>query len=101
MAKGVRRSTEEIVAEYDKKIAFHNATLASLETEYAEKVKKHKAAIEKLEAKKETARNRKPRAPRSAANALVAKAKEMGLSDEEIAEKLGIPLESNVSSAEE
>lgn len=93
MAKGVRRSTEEIVAEYDKKINHHNTIIASLEADYAEKVKKHKDAIEKLEVKKEIARNRKPRTPRSAANTLVIKAKEMGLSDEEIAERLGISLE--------
>lgn len=101
MAKGVRRSTEEIVAEYDKKISSHNTTIASLEADCAEKVKKHKEAIEKLEAKKEIALNPKPRKPRTGANALIAKAKEMGLSDAEIAEKLGIPLESSETPSEE
>lgn len=70
-----RRPAEERIAEIDKKIAGH------------------KSAIAKLEAKKNTILNPKPRASKAAGlKALISKAKEAGMSNEEIAEKLGISL---------
>lgn len=73
--KLVRRPADERIAEIDKKIAGH------------------KAAIEKLEAKKKTILNPKPRASKAAGlKALISKAKEAGMTNEEIAEKLGISL---------
>lgn len=74
--KLVRRPAEERIAEIDKKIAGH------------------KDAIQKLEAKKNTILNPKPRASKAAGlKALISKAKEAGMSNEEIAQKLGISLD--------
>lgn len=73
--KLVRRPVEERIAEIDKKIAGH------------------KDAIQKLEAKKNTILNSKPCASKAAGlKALISKAKEAGMTNEEIAEKLGISL---------
>ncbi len=75
--KLVRRPAEERIAEIDKKIAAH------------------KDSIQKLEAKKHAILNPKPRASKAAGmKALISKAKEAGLTNEEIAEKLGISLDS-------
>lgn len=75
--KLVRRPAEERVAEIDKKIAAH------------------KDSIKKLEAKKNAILNPKPRASKAAGlKALISKAKEAGMTNEEIAEKLGISLDS-------
>ena len=72
--KLVRRPAEERIAEIDKKIAGH------------------KDAIQKLEAKKNAILN--PRASKAAGlKALISKAKDAGMSNEEIAQKLGISLD--------
>lgn len=74
--KLVRRSVEERVAEIDKKIAAHEES------------------IKKLEERKQKILNPKPRASKAAGmKVLIAKAKEAGLTDEQIAEKLGITLD--------
>lgn len=79
-----RRPAEERIAEIDKKIAGH------------------KEAIKKLEAKKHTILNPKPRASKAAGlKALISKAKEAGMTNEEIAEKLGISLNDDDANTEE
>ena len=96
MAKGIARSKDEMLAEIDQKIATHNAFITSLESACAEKVEKRKASIAKLEARKENILNPKPRkraAKKVTAKSIIAKAKEMGLSEEEIAAKLGVSIE--------
>ena len=78
-----RRPAEERIAEIDKKIAGH------------------KEAIKKLEAKKHTILNPKPRASKAAGlTALISKAKEAGMTNEEIAEKLGISLNDDANTEE-
>lgn len=73
--KKPRRSIEERVSEIDKKIAFHQA------------------AVRKLEEKKQSILNPKPRnSDASKMKALLFKAKEAGMSVDEIAEKLGFEL---------
>ena len=65
--KLVRRSAEERVSEID------------------EKIKSHKEAIQKLEAKKAAILNPKPRTSKAAkTKMLITKAREAGLTDEEI-----------------
>ena len=79
-----RRPAEERIAEIDKKIVGH------------------KEAIKKLEAKKHTILNPKPRASKAAGlKALISKAKEAGMTNEEIAEKLGISLNDDDANTEE
>ena len=79
-----RSPAEERIAEIDKKIAGH------------------KEAIKKLEAKKHTILNPKPRASKAAGlKALISKAKEAGMTNEEIAEKLGISLNDDDANTEE
>lgn len=97
MAERIRRSKEDIVAEIQKKIEFHEEGIKALKekcAEYEAKIKKHTDIIEKLEAKKEATLHPKERPPRkkSGMNAVIAKAKEQGMTPEEIAEKLGIEL---------
>lgn len=76
MAERVMRSKEERIAEIDKKIAFH------------------KEKVTMLEAKKESILNPKPRGGRKKGmNTVLSKAKDLGMTPEEIAEKLGISLE--------
>lgn len=78
-----RRPAEERIAEIDKKIAGH------------------KEAIKKLEAKKHTILNPKQRASKAAGlKALISKAKEAGMTNEEIAEKLGISLNDDANTEE-
>lgn len=78
-----RRPAEERIAEIDKKIAGH------------------KEAIKKLETKKHTILNPKPRASKAAGlKALISKAKEAGMTNEEIAEKLGISLNDDANTEE-
>ena len=78
-----RRPAEERIAEIDKKIAGH------------------KEAIKKLEAKKHTILNPKPRASKAAGlKALISKDKEAGMTNEEIAEKLGISLNDDANTEE-
>lgn len=94
MAERVRRSKEEIVADLEKKIAYHEDQAKKWTETLGAKVKTHTDAIEKLKAKKEAVLNPKERAPRkkTGMNAVIAKAKESGLTPEEIAAKLGIEL---------
>ena len=76
MSERKTRTKEERIAEIDNKILHH------------------KKCIEALEAKKTTILNPKPRPGRhKGINAVIAKAKESGLTPEQIAEKLGITLE--------
>lgn len=73
MAERIRRSAEERIAEIDKKIAAHKASIAVLE-------EKKKAIL-----------NPKPRITKAAKmKAIIEGAKKSGMSPEEIAEKLGI-----------
>lgn len=71
----IRRSTEERIAEIDAKIA------------------SHEKSIESLKAKKEAILNPKPRISKSTQiKNVISKAKESGMSIEEISERLGIEL---------
>ena len=67
------RTKEQIIAEFDSKIAYHEK------------------CIESLKAKKEEVLN-PPVTPKQQLKAVLAKAEENGLSPEEIAKKLGIEL---------
>lgn len=74
--KFVRRSYEERIKEVEDKIAYH------------------KDCISKLEKKKESIINPQSRASKAARfKLMMAKAKEAGMSDEEIAQRLGITLD--------
>ncbi len=74
--KLIRRPPEERLAEIDKKIAFHQNS------------------IKNLEAKKQTILHPKRRKSKAATmKALILKAKETGLTNKEIAERLGISLD--------
>ena len=76
MAERKTRTKEERIAEIDKKI------------------EAHKKSISALEAKKEAILNPKPRTRKTKSfNAVIAKAKEAGLTPEQIAEKLGVKLD--------
>lgn len=97
--KRVRRTIEQRVADIDEKIAAANSEIEKLETkladfkkETADKIKAQKAKIKKLEQQKTVVSNPKPRARRVGMNSVLKKAKEMGLSPAEVAEKLGIEL---------
>jgi len=68
----VRRSKEELTAAIDIKIA------------------SHKASIEALEARKENILNPKTHKRKATLKNLIAIAKEKGMSEEDIAQKLGI-----------
>ena len=72
--KRTRRTTEEIVAEFDKKIEYHKNCILQLET------------------KKENALKPKTRANRLTLKKITEFAKSQGMSLEEIAEKLGYAL---------
>ena len=75
MAERKTRTKEERIAEIDKKI------------------ESHKKSIETLEAKKEAILNPKPRTRKiKSVNSVIAKAKEAGLTPEEIAKKLGLEI---------
>lgn len=56
------------------------------------KIKKHEADIEQLKLKKERILNPSPRKGRTGMKTIIDKAKEQGLTPEQIAEKLGITL---------
>lgn len=73
MARTPSKKPEEVIQEYDKKIAFHQDCIA------------------KLEAKKQAALN-PPKSKNAQLKALLQKAQESGLSIEELAEKLGVTL---------
>ena len=74
--KLVRRSYEERIKEVEDKIAYH------------------KDCISKLEKKKENIINPRSRASKAARfKLMMAKAKEAGMTDEEIAKRLGIALD--------
>lgn len=98
MAERVRRSKEELVQEYERKIAYHQGMVSQLEEKIAvltAKLEKHQNAAEKLEAKKENTLNPKPRVftrKRTGMKSVMDKAKEMGMTADQIAEKLGISL---------
>ena len=94
MADRVRRSKEEIVADIQKKIDFHEEQIKKLNETLGSKLKSHTEAVEKLKAKKEAVLNPKERAPRKkkGMNAVIALAKEKGMTPEEIAKKLGIEI---------
>ena len=81
--KTVRRSTEERVAEIDTKIAACKATIA-----------KQEEKISALEAKKQSILNPVHRISKAGQlKELLNKAKSSGMTNEEIAEKLGITIE--------
>ena len=88
MAERIRRTKEQIVADLDKKIADHNDAIKQIEETVAPK-------IAKLEAKKEAALNPAPRTytRKKGMKSVMDKAKELGMSPEEVAEKLGISLD--------
>ena len=99
MAERVRRSKEELVQEYERKIAYHQGMVSQLEEKIAvltAKMEKHQNAVEKLEEKKENTINPKPRIftrKRNGVKLVMDKAKEMGMTAEQIAERLGITLD--------
>lgn len=81
--KIVRRSAEERVAEIDSKIAICKATIA-----------KQEEKIVALEAKKQSILNPVPRVSKAGQlKELLNKVKESGMTNEEIAAKLGITIE--------
>lgn len=81
--KIVRRSAEERVAEIDTKIAACKSSIA-----------KQEEKISALESKKQAILNPVPRVSKAGQlKELLNKAKESGLTNEEIAEKLGITIE--------
>lgn len=76
MAERIRRPADERIAEIEKKI------------------ESHKASIQKLEEKKKMILYPKPRITKAGKiKAIMEKAKELDLTPEEIAEKLGITLD--------
>ena len=95
MAERTRRTKEQIVADLDKKIGDHNDAIKKIEETVAPKIAKHKDIIAKLEAKKEAALNPAPRtyARKKGMKSVMDKAKELGMSPEEVAEKLGFSLD--------
>ena len=98
MAERIRRSKDEIVAEYERKISYHQGMVVKLEEQIGilnEKMDKHQKAVEKLEAKKNATLNPKPRIfPRKKGmKSVLDKAKEMGMTAEQVADKLGIHLD--------
>lgn len=81
--KIVRRSADERVAEIDNKIATCKVI-----------IKKQEDKISELEQKKQAILNPVPRVSKAGQlKALINKAKESGMTTEEIAEKLGITIE--------
>ena len=99
MAERIRRSKEELVAEYDRKIEYHQGMVTQLEERIAvlnEKMEKHQKAIERLESKKDATLNPKPRIltrRKSGMKTVMDKVKEMGMTAEQVADKLGISLD--------
>lgn len=94
MAERVRRTKDVLVAEYDKKIQEHKDAIEKIKAEAASKIAHHEGVIAKWEAKKDTTLNPKARAPRKKGmKSVIEKAKELGMSAEEVAEKLGITLD--------
>ena len=100
MADGTRnrRSKEELVASYDEKITKINSDIQDLEAkmtvavnDFKAKIDKKKELIAKFEAKKAAALAPRTR-QKNPMTAVLEKAKESGLTAEEIAEKLGISL---------
>lgn len=95
MAERTRRTKEQIVADLDKKIGDHKDAIKKIEETVAPKIAKHKDAIAKLEAKKEAVLNPAPRtyARKKGMKSVIDKAKELGMTPEEVAEKLGFSLD--------
>ncbi len=81
------------MAETETKRKFNHRPTEERIIEIDEKIARHKDAIAKLETKKHEILNPKRRASKAASlKAIISKAKEAGMSNEEIAEKLGISL---------
>lgn len=98
MAERVRRTKEELVADYERKIAYHQGMAQQLDEKIAllnEKKEKHLSVIEKLDAKKDNILNPKPRifTRKKGMKSVMDKAKELGMTAEQVAEKLGISLD--------
>ena len=99
MAERIRRTKEEIVAEYDRKIEYHQGMVAQLEERISAlnaKMEKHQNAIERLESKKDATLNPKPRIlPRrkNSMKTVMDRVKEMGMTAEQVADRLGISLD--------
>lgn len=95
MAKGKARPKEEIVAELDKKIQDHKDAIEKIKADAAAKIAHHEGIVKKWEEKKEAVLNPKPRtyARKKGMKSVMDKAKELGMSPEEVAEKLGITLD--------
>lgn len=72
----------------ERKIRSKEERIAEVEA----KIKKHEADIKKLKEKKEKILNPAPRKGRTGMKTIIDKAKEQGMSAEEIAQKLGIEL---------
>lgn len=75
MSERIHRTKDERVAELDQKIAYH------------------KQCIKAIEQKKSAILNPKKKRTSKSLNAILTKAKAAGLTNEEIAEKLGISLD--------
>ncbi|MBR3792233.1 MAG: hypothetical protein IKK18_05990 [Clostridia bacterium] len=95
MAERTRRTKEEIVAELDKKIQGHKDAIEKIKADAAAKIAHHESILKKWEDKKEAVLNPKPRtyARKKGMKSVMDKAKELGMTPEEVAEKLGISLD--------
>lgn len=94
-----RRTAEELIEDVEKQIeAAHKEIeaqqkkLEEIKKSTAAKIRELKAKVKKLESRRETLLNPKPRTGRVGMNKVMAKAKAMGMSPKEIAEKLGIEI---------
>ncbi len=94
-----RRTAQELIEDIEKQIEAARGEIEAQQTKLEEikkgtaaKIKDLKAKIKKLESRKENLLNPKPRTARVGMNKVMAKAKAMGMSPKEIAEKLGIDL---------
>lgn len=81
--RGIKRTKEAIVADYDERISKHETQIAELEEKTNKSIAYHKACIETLKVKRETTLNSKKRSAPPAAE-LLKKIKDSGKSIEEI-----------------
>ena len=98
MAKGVKRTSEEISQAFDEKIQYHEGQVGKIKEQIKgleAKIKMHQSHIKSLNKKKDKALNPTPksRSRKRGVNAVIAKAKEQGMTPQEMAEKLGISLD--------
>lgn len=80
--RGVKRSKEAILADYDARIAKHEELITAAEEKHKKTVAYHMACIEALKSKREATENTKRRTP--AAAELLKKIKESGKTIEDV-----------------